>query len=107
MILMDCWRSSRRRERGSIPIAKTTTTAGLHGSGIQKETAWSFGSRSQRSKRVILWSAASDSFAVKFTPELETLQRRQNGISIMEAVVLLVFLGEPLRRWSSKQQTQQ
>jgi len=44
---------------------------------------------------------------VKFTPELETLQRRQNGISIMEAVVILVFLGEPLRRWSSKQQTQQ
>lgn len=38
---------------------------------------------------------------------LGTLQRWQDGIFIMAAVVLLVFLGEPLRRWRSKQKPDQ
>jgi hypothetical protein len=34
---------------------------------------------------------------------LGTLQRWQDGLFIMGAVLLLVFLGEPLRRWRSKE----
>lgn len=33
---------------------------------------------------------------------LGSLQRRQDGFFIMAAVVLLVLLGEPLRRWRSR-----
>jgi HPP family len=38
---------------------------------------------------------------------LGTLQRWQDGFFIMGAVVLLVLLGEPLRRWRSEQKAEQ